>query len=306
MNADEIAHAKNVDIVVWLAARGHHPAYRRGTQAWYCSPLRDERTPSFRVRTDINKWADYGTDTRLHDTIDLVMLMQHTGFRQSVADLNSGSFSLSGHSSLSLSPSTTTTEGATYENIRELPITAKNLIRYLSSRGITVPRKEEAPSLCELHFNRPGGREQWHIGWRNDAGGYVVRRATDEPGAKCKKFNIGRTDITTIRHNAARCYIFEGFMDYLSFLALNHREADAADAIVLNSVNNKRQAVDTVKAAAYSSVHLLLDRDQAGDMATDYIISCLPSVDVKDERQCIKHGKDVNDELVWRSRHSPI
>lgn len=293
---------KDTDIVGWLALQGYHPSYWRGDVAWYKSPLRNERTPSFAVLTRQNKWVDYGGDGHRHDIIDLVREMYGVDFIGAVAILANGNFSLSRYEPITYEE--TKTEYVAYENIRELPIRTDNLCRYLAGRGITVvPRKEDIPQLSELHFNRQGGREQWHIGWRNDTGGYCIRRATDDKAATCKKFNIGQTDITTIRHGSDTCYLFEGFMDYLSFAVMNPPKASATDAIVLNSVSNKHLAVDAVQANAYTSVGLLLDRDDRGDKATEYIMSNLSTVDTKDWRHRIKHGKDVNDELVWRLHH---
>ena len=304
LSDEYVKNARNVDIISYLSEEGHSPEYYSKGHAWYCSPIRGEDTPSFQVRTNINKWIDYGgSDIHLHDVIDLVMIMRNVDFRQAVEILNNGNFS---PSRPTLSTDAAQQERTKYENIRELPIATRNLIRYLYGRGITYPTKIEVGPLCELRFNKPGEHEQWHVAWRNDAGGYVVRRATDEPGAKCKKFNIGKTDITTIRHNSQTCYIFEGFFDYLSFIEMNEYKAATTDAIILNSVSNKQRAVDALQTLTHTKVCLLLDKDKSGNEGTAYFVKQLHNEEVKDIRQCIRHGKDVNDELVWRLRHPPI
>lgn len=46
-----IAEAKQLRIVDYLASLGYHPQSVISKQYWYLSPLRDERTPSFKVTT---------------------------------------------------------------------------------------------------------------------------------------------------------------------------------------------------------------------------------------------------------------
>ena len=77
--------------------------------------------------------------------------------------------------------------------------------------------------------------------------------------------------ITHIRQSGkARntCYVFEGFMDYLSFLTLrqescpNYPELDGQDYIVLNSVSNINKALYPL--GNYERIHCFFDNDHAG------------------------------------------
>ena len=43
------ADAKQLDLVDYLASLGHQPAKVRNQDYWYLSPLREEKTPSFKV-----------------------------------------------------------------------------------------------------------------------------------------------------------------------------------------------------------------------------------------------------------------
>ena len=58
-----IAEAKQVLIVDFLARLGHHTQHIKSGQYWYLSPLRNERTPSFKVNDRINEWYDFGEAT---------------------------------------------------------------------------------------------------------------------------------------------------------------------------------------------------------------------------------------------------
>src|ERR1041384_7545302 len=55
-----IAEAKEMDLVDYLSSLGYRPAKIRGVDHWYLSPLRDEKTPSFKVNQKLNRWYDHG------------------------------------------------------------------------------------------------------------------------------------------------------------------------------------------------------------------------------------------------------
>src|SRR5665213_1552893 len=55
------AIARQIDLVDYLASLGHHAVKTRGTDHWYFSPFRDERTPSFKVNRSMNVFYDHGT-----------------------------------------------------------------------------------------------------------------------------------------------------------------------------------------------------------------------------------------------------
>ena len=57
------ARARHIDMVDYLASLGHFPDPRRSRNPdyWYKSPLRNEKTPSFKVNRKLNVWYDHGT-----------------------------------------------------------------------------------------------------------------------------------------------------------------------------------------------------------------------------------------------------
>jgi len=52
---------RRIDLVNYLSSLGHEPVKIRGQAFWYLSPLRSERTASFRVDRIWNCWKDWGT-----------------------------------------------------------------------------------------------------------------------------------------------------------------------------------------------------------------------------------------------------
>jgi hypothetical protein len=55
-----MAQAKQTDLVDYLAFLGHRPQKVRNEDYWYLSPLREEKTASFKVNRKKNVWYDHG------------------------------------------------------------------------------------------------------------------------------------------------------------------------------------------------------------------------------------------------------
>ncbi len=73
----DIKGAKQIRIVEYLRIIGFSPVNVRGLQYWYISPLRDERTASFKVNDAINEWYDFGLSAG-GDIIDLGRFLYRT------------------------------------------------------------------------------------------------------------------------------------------------------------------------------------------------------------------------------------
>ena len=57
----DFAEIQKLHILDYLQANGHQPVKIKFGSAWYHSPLRQERTPSFKVDLNRNLWYDFGT-----------------------------------------------------------------------------------------------------------------------------------------------------------------------------------------------------------------------------------------------------
>ncbi len=49
-----------MDMVEYLQKLGYQPQKIRNNDYWYLSPLRDEKTASFKVNRKLNAWYDFG------------------------------------------------------------------------------------------------------------------------------------------------------------------------------------------------------------------------------------------------------
>ena len=101
------------------------------------------------------------------------------------------------------------------------------------------------------------------------------------------------------------CYVFEGFMDYLSFLTLRLESCpqcpdfDRQDYMVLNSVANVSKALYPL--GSYERIHCFFDNDRAGMEALRQIRKEYDSTrHIRDASQIYCGCKDLNEYLQKR------
>lgn len=102
-----------------------------------------------------------------------------------------------------------------FEGLRVSPLKNTVLLDYLERRGI--PSDIASRECVEVHY-RMRGKWYFAVGFKNRKGGIEIRNPYFK-GAVSPK------DITHVSHNAgdrrqSPVLVFEGFMDYLSYLAL--------------------------------------------------------------------------------------
>lgn len=90
-------------------------------------------------------------------------------------------------------------------------------------------------------------------------------------------------------------------MDFLSYLTLKGHPASSLNVVVLNSVANLDKAVSFLQWNR--SIHLFLDRDEAGRKATAEIVRRCPQSEVIDQSGFYLRYQDVNDYLRAEKRH---
>ena len=80
---------KNISIRQFLARRGIQPKYERNGYGMYLSPLREERTPSFKVDYVRNLWYDFGLGEG-GTLLTLVMRLERCDSREAIRRLQNG------------------------------------------------------------------------------------------------------------------------------------------------------------------------------------------------------------------------
>lgn len=292
MNIDA---AKQIRIADYLHSLGHDPVRQQGHNLWYKSPFRDEQVSSFKVNIDRNLWYDFGLGEggnlialagKLYASSDVSYLLRRIA--EQAPHVRPTSFSF-GRSSSSDESSKRPTE--------IIPLTSPALFSYLSERGIDLSL---AKSICrEVRFTH-NSRSYFAIAFPNRSGGWEVRN-------KYFKGSIAPKDISHIRRAESpggACCLFEGFMDYLSFLTLRQQrlpdfiEPDHPDCLILNSVSHLSKALPLL--ASYADIRCYLDNDRAGIDALQQLKQALGRR-ICDASQLYRGCKDLNDYLINRN-----
>jgi len=86
MKEEDFSRIKRYPIVEYLERKGIKPVHRTAAYALYCSPLREETHPSFKVDTEKNLWIDYG-EGRGGSIIDLCMRMEGCTLSEAIRHL---------------------------------------------------------------------------------------------------------------------------------------------------------------------------------------------------------------------------
>ncbi len=312
-----IQDAKQIKLADYLRSLGYTPVKQQGKSLWYKSPLRNETDASFKVNTELNQWYDFGIGkggniialaAELYHSENVAYLLERIAERTPYirpatfanADIanarQSKQDSICSRSTATFSFGKQQTSNHCFEDIKVGELSSPALIDYLRGRGINI---ELAKRECkELRFEH-NGKPYFAIGFPNISGGYELRN-------RYFKGCLAPKDITHIRQQGeqrAACYLFEGFMDYLSFLTIrvnNNPEeprTEEQDYMVLNSVTNLSKAEQLLRP--YSRIGCFLDNDQAGQRAYENMKRMFGNR-LQDMSKHYAEHKDLNDYLRYR------
>ena len=300
MKEEDLSLIKRYPIVAYLERKGIKPVRRTPTYVMYRSPFRAEIHPSFKVDTEKNLWIDYA-EGRGGSIIDLCMRLEGCTLSEAICRLGQ-----------------TTSFDTACNNVEPSKEKA-----YSSNGSIRLPKEEVAngarrlidvsdtlPSHLQeyltkvrcinlekaLHFLKSisyevRGRRYEAIGFANFSGGYELRDNNMFKGT------IAPKDITPIFENKAQpVCLFEGFMDFLSFLSM--KEEVNNRCLVMNSVSNVARAIRYLNDRHLTHIRAFLDNDDAGKRATNDFIRA----GFKVEEMSVHYGnfKDLNEYHVHR------
>lgn len=285
----DLQYIKAIPIADYLHACGIKPAKRYNGYALYHAPYREDSNASLKVDFRQNLWHDYGT-SQGGSIIDLVMKMRGCSAYEAIAHLAEGK-------ATTLAPSSFHREAHIGQRRDEqrpnntrrilsineaLPLHLQNYLREIRKIDLVTA----SPYLRHVRYE-VGGREYSAIGFANCAGGYELR---DD---KTFKGTIAPKDISVVAgetNNFPLC-IFEGFMDFLSYLTMKGKEI--APCLVLNSVSNHSRAIAYLHEKGIDSVQAFFDNDQAGRQALHSLQSA--GINVEDMSRHYSRYKDLND-----------
>lgn len=294
-----IEEAKKIRIADYLHSLGYSPVKQQGINLWYKSPFREETEASFKVNTEREQWFDFG----LGKGGNIIALAAHLYATENVPYLLKRIEEQTPHvRPVSFSFRKQSFSEPSFQQLEIVPLASPALLAYLQERGINT--KLAKRECREAHFIH-NGKRYFAIAFPNVSGGYEMRN-------RYFKGCIAPKDITHIEHGERRndaCFVFEGFMDYLSFLTLRLESCpqcpdfDKQDYMILNSVTNVSKALYPL--GSYERIHCFLDNDRAGMEAVQQIRNEYGSTRyIRDASHIYSGSKDLNEYLQKRMAES--
>ena len=294
MKEEDLSLIKRYPIVEYLERKGIKPVRKTPTYVMYHSPLREETHPSFKVDTEKNLWIDYG-EGRGGSIIDLCMRMEGCTLSEAIHRLGQNA-----------SDNGTSSFLNDFVPNNSQPVMAVNGARRLIEISDTLPphlqdyltkerciNLEKAMPFLKCISYEVRSRLYQAIGFANLSGGYELR---DD---KTFKGTIAPKDITPIFTDRTEpVCIFEGFMDFLSFLSM--KEEITNHCLVMNSVSNVARTIRYLNDRHLTHIRAFLDNDEAGRRTVQDFIKA--GFHVEDMNIHYKDFKDLNEYHVSRVR----
>lgn len=287
MNCEQ---ANKINIDGFLSSIGILPKKRTRKGFMYCSPFRNEKEASFIVFQADNHWYDYGTGEN-GSLIDLVCKIYNA--------TAPGALSILSGTNIQANPFSFEKQEAIDSSIQIKHVQKlqnRALIQYLEKRYI--PFNIASIYLEEVYYTAYEGQttQYFAIAFRNDKAGYELRN-----GFKSKNFPKGFKGSTTPKYiteipgNETTINLFEGFMDYLSYLVYFKLSRPDNSTIILNSTSNIRKIENRLSKA--EKIYSYLDNDKGGNEALAWLKEINPNVENKSEQLYPDH-KDFNEFLI--------
>jgi hypothetical protein len=291
LNARELK--EQASIVDLLNRLGYEPVRKFGKEHMYRSMLRDgDNDPSFSVDDKLGAWYDHGN-----------------GKGGNIID-----FGLAYWPTLSFNEVVEKIQSACYIQVIQknhrprIPVKVRNYVveqvkelgahpaitNYLQGRGIfDIAKKHLSEVYYSIADDKGGHKQFFAAGWKNEAGSWEVRN-------KYFKGCLGQKAISFIPGDQKRVAVFEGFINYLSWLMDNENAGHSV--IILNTLSLLNEGLH--KAKQFSLIDLYLDRDPSGYQATKDFMKALPYA--SDRSAVYESYNDYNDSLVASFRNQPV
>ncbi len=271
-----------------LARLGFVPTNTRknGNELWYKSPFREEKTSSFKITVPYNSWYDFGLG-KGGNILDFVMAYYNQDLQGALITVDR---LFTGEKKIRLKKTIAKeSRGEGIELIKTQPLKHQALQEYLDSRRI--PWVLAQRYLQQVHF-LVKGKKYFALGFQNIEGGWELRNKYFQ-GALAPK------TLTILYGNAPKEHlrVFEGFMDFLSYLVIKQTNTFEGTVVVLNSLSLLSKLEAHLQQHSYQAIIAFLDNDQAGQQACGRLQQ-ITSVPLYDRSSFYQDYKDLNAYLV--------
>ena len=298
MKKEDLSLIKRYSIVEYLERKGIRPVRKTSTYVMYRSPLREETHPSFKVDTEKNLWIDYA-EGRGGSIIDLCIRLEGCTLSEAICRLGQNALEHTAYCSCSSKRETSISpnqrKDITASGTRRLTSFSDTLPPHLQEylkKERCIDLEKATPFLKCISYEVRERRYE-AIGFANSSGGYELR------DNHLFKGTIAPKDITPIFEDKAQpVCLFEGFMDFLSFLSM--KEEVTNQCLVMNSVSNVVRSIHYLNKRNITSVRAFLDNDDAGRKAVQEFVNT--GFKVEDMAVYYRDFKDLNEFHVSRVR----
>ena len=293
-----------VDLLVHYGKRVDHVKYM------YYSPFRNEDSPSMCVRQKdgIDLWVDYGADLSDDDrrlgrknhggsVIDMAMELGNLSKKEAIELLSTlkPGFTLDQLNELNTRrPGSRKAESGIVIDFISDTFKNRSLIDYAcEQRCIPIDVLTQYCKEVKYHLKSKPSSSFVKIGFPNTEGGWALRgsRSKISSGSGVSTFNLNG-EMTSVP-SSKRTFVFEGFFDFLSWVAWNGQSMPKADACVLNSVSNIYRAEEWLKS--HQEIAVCFDNDQAGRKALEHVRNMCPDSVIRDCSSIYEGFNDLNE-----------
>ena len=318
MNSNQ---ARSIPIVDYLASEGISATHTTdgGRYYWYHSMIREgDNNPSFKVDVQLNTWYDYGAlslfdDQKFRRLPDLVMHHKKVTFSEVLRILeykNLGNTNLfetfsppkksapfaDAKEGLAKQKNKKVTGGG-FEIVKTTSLSNPHLIEYLQERGINIDIAKQY--VKEIYFKTRLKRANLFAVGFPSGEGFDCR--IEKRDFSFKGFIGDDKDIACINMDEGtdNIAVFEGWVDFLSFLTHKNITDFKHSAIIMFSANQRKIALERIRQEKPENVFLFLDHDEAGRDCTDFFkIGLGQGIKVIDRSSVYDGYNDYNDFLT--------
>jgi hypothetical protein len=286
---------EQASIVDLLSRLGYEPVKKYGKEHMYRSMLRDgDRTPSFSVDDRVGAWYDHGNG-KGGNIIDFgITYWPDLSFNEVVEKIQTAcNIQKVQETKIQRPRLPVKVRNYVIEHVKELG-THPAVTNYLKGRGVFETAKGRLKEIYYYVENDKGERKPFFAaGWKNDEGSWEVRN-------KYFKGCLGQKALTFIKGDPKHAAMFEGYINYLSWLAENTGAKQSI--IILNTLSLIGAGIE--KAKQFPEIDIYFDRDRPGLQASKDLIAALPYA--SDRSSAFEGYNDYNDKLVASLRNGGL
>ena len=269
MNCKQV---NSVQLEEVLLSLGHLPKKQNEKEAWFLNPFATENQASFKLDKRQNIWYLYSEGVG-GNNIDFLKKYFNYSINEILSWATEKNFS-SFHQQIEI-------EKPNYQITEVAEIQNWNLKKYLIERGLS---QRSFKFLKEIKFTI-NNKKLYAVGFENLSGGWELRNSF-------YKGSVVKKDISIIRNNGNQIFVFEGFMDAMSFIELE--DIFDKDILVLNSISMLENAKKHLEN--YADIFLFMDNDNAGFKCKNDIL--LSFSEAKDCSRIYGKYKDFNEYFI--------